>query len=362
MTTLYLSAIQDQAQGALAKLRADVGHGQLVRDRFGQTIIAFDEPGDEILFKGFQLISQDAIKSAVLVSQPLSSDELWIAGEFWGKFLADPDCAHRIDIFAARSARELRVADRNMLIFEAARADAATFNGRASGLLGTRQVSARAVLENPSAIYGVFADPAIGGANALFAAGQEAMKLHYDQGPIIVRDQVLVGAPEAFGFVEDTGEASTVAWQRKSVIAIEAIGFGLGDWSAALGLLAKHDVAEAFHGHREQFSEWNARDCRFGLAIVLRGIEDPPVVIPAGAVFQQPHMGSGDQNLAAAKAASVFVAAGATVPVILPAYCLNPTFSPPSGPMMPTALVYPSLGQSQSEVWNGIRRRYGVQP
>src|SRR5882757_5798531 len=45
----------------------------------------------------------------------------------------------------------------------------------------------------------------------------------------------------------------------------------------------------------------------------------------------QPAMGT--QNLAVAQAHQVTVGVGASVPLVLPAWCLNPTFSLPHGPM-----------------------------
>jgi hypothetical protein len=219
---------------------------------------------------------------------------------------------------------------------------------------GSRQISVEAVHANPAIYYGDFADPDVGGANVLFAAGIETARARK-----LGEDQVLVGGPEDFGFDVDKSSESVVSWRKKRIIAVEAVGFGLGDWQTALAqwegfrgpALNKRDVEQSI-------ADWQSSGLQFGLAVLLHGLEDPPVVIPMGAIYQQPSLGSTNQNLAVAKSNTSLVGAGATVPLVLPAWCLNPTFSPPNGPMFPTPLVASSASGSQQGVWSSIRTRY----
>ena len=120
------------------------------------------------------------------------------------------------------------------------------------------------------------------------------------------------------------------------------------------------DLARTIHliDHRAKVAAWREEGFAFGIGLVLRGLQDPPVVIPVGSVYQQPVMGSAMQNLAVGQAARVFVAAGATVPLILPAWCLNRSLAPPSGPVAPTVLIAMSARGSQSEMWSRIEVRH----
>ncbi len=339
MTKLYWTCNEDRFEELLPKLEAY---------RFRPStedipdLFELDDPSSEIVFKTLSLIRRGDLRTAGIFGEPLSPPELWIAREWWRKLVADEAGASGLPELGPPGHRH-QTGDRTVLVFELSQFE---------GPFGARRASAHDVRENLSAYYGDLADPEMGGAVALFAAGEEAARANR-----LSPDEILVGGPEAFGFSRDQGSESTIAWRRKGVIAVHAVGFGLNDWDPALGLLADHQ-AEA-RGYESLAREWRAAGYSFGLAIVLKGLQDPPVVIPMGSVYQQPAVGSGYQNLAAAQSANVMVAAGATVPVIVPAYCLNPSFSPPSGPMAPTPLVYGAASGDQSAVWDGIRRRYG---
>src|SRR5262249_28895828 len=152
--------------------------------------------------------------------------------------------------------------------------------------------------------------------------------------------------------------SSVVSWRKKGVIAVEAVGFGVGSEDALGDLFERHQVPLNLSDLSRTTAGWNAEGLFFGVGIILRGLEDPPITIPVGSVYQQP-LGAGSiQNLAVAKPASPIVGAGATVPLILPAWCLNPTFSSPNGPLNPTPLVAASASGSQHAVWAGIRSRW----
>jgi hypothetical protein len=92
------------------------------------------------------------------------------------------------------------------------------------------------------------------------------------------------------------------------------------------------------------------------LVYVEAPLDDPEIVIPTGAVFEQAGF-TGIQTLAAAAPARVVVDPGAFAPVVLPSWCLNRNLSGPSGdPVRPTILRYMGQG-SQDQVWADLKSR-----
>ena len=209
------------------------------------------------------------------------------------------------------------------------------------------------VREHPYKYYGDLADPLTGGASALYAAGIEAAQARH-----LPDDRIVVASPEALGFGLDTGKNSVVAWIKKSTIAIEAIGFCRNSIMEAAHFFTNHQIDVDRDDLERKLDAWRKEELDLAVGLVLRGLQDPPVVIPVGSVYQQPSIGSQKQNLAIAKPARPMVAAGATVPLVLPAWCLNPTFSPPNGPLVPTPLISTSAGGTQQAVWRRIDDRY----
>ncbi|HEX4197453.1 MAG TPA: hypothetical protein VHZ26_08425 [Caulobacteraceae bacterium] len=353
MTKLYWAVHDDRAPDIFALLDAMGLHPLWVPTKNFMAVIELNKPEGELLRETFSLIRSGALRSAALVTEALSNDDLWIACEWWGKLVADVAQADQLNELGAQLEYEHAAAGRTVLIFLPPDPKGAGISNQDLSPIRTRRVSTQSVLKDPSAFYGDLADPIVGGANALFAAGEEAASIRG-----IGSNHVLVGAPEAFGFEVDPGATSVTAWRQKGVIAVEAVGFSLGDWDKPVELATVHGVAEGVAEQWKFLPDWTAAGFQFGLAIVLKGLADPPVVIPMGSVYQQPVMGAQAQNLAAAQSVNAMVAAGATVPVVLPAYCLNPFFAPPSGPMTPTALVYTAATGTQSAIWDQIARGY----
>ena len=213
------------------------------------------------------------------------------------------------------------------------------------------------VREHPHKYYGSLADPLTGGANVLYAAGFEAARARD-----LPDDRIVVATPEALGFELDTGNNSVVAWLKKSTITVEAVGFSRNSIEEVVRLFTDHQVDVVRDDLERKFDAWRQEGLDFAVGLVLRGLKDPPVVIPVGSVYQQPSIGSQAQNLAIAKPASPMVAASATVPLILPAWCLNQSFSPPKGPLVPTPLITVSAGGTQQDVWERINNRYRRSP
>jgi hypothetical protein len=359
MSHLYWSCEGKELDALLERLH-EFGHAlRLAGTANGLKIIHVSAPDGYILQETARLISQKRLKTAALVGSELPLEKLFIAAEWWNKFVVE-----KSEVAAAvQSVPWLQRLDDydplDLVIFQVREneARAETSEVRDSDFFlefPTQPVSEQAVRANPEKYYGRFASPDVGGANALFAAGQEAAKMR-DLGT----DTVFVGDPEVFGFGIDESKESVISLRKQNAITVDAFGFELSQW---------HDVIKRMEGFSansfdeaaaaEEIVKWNESGISFGLAIVLRGLIDPPVVIPLGSIYQQPTMGSRGQNLATAQPAAHVISPGATVPLVLPAWCINPTFSPPYGSMMPTPLVATGASGSQHAVWDGIRARY----
>lgn len=357
MTKLYWAVEDERAESLLAALTARGLRPTLSEAKNLMPVVEIDNPGVGLLTETFTLLHARVLTSAALMTEALVEEQLWIACEWHGKFVVDPACGEAIAALGVEALDAAKTAGRKLLIFLPPDPDAREIPKNRRSPVELYRADRWSVIDRPSEYYGRLASPDIGGANVLFAAGWEAARARE-----VSADGILVGEPEAFGFRMDESENSAIAWRARGVIAVHAVGFDLGEWSPALALGEELGVQEAVSTSRAQADAWLMDGCRFGLAIVLRGLEDPPVVIPTGSVYQQPIIGASVQNLATAHSVKVMVAAGATVPIVLPAYCLNPTFSPPAGPMDPTSLIYDAAAGTQSSVWRGIDQRYRGQP
>ena len=347
MRHLYWSCQQEKANGLLDYVRQFEPQAEVAGMANGLHIIQVPNPNHSALEATVTLISKGRLKSAALVAGVLSSEKFFFASEWWNKFVCE-----KSELAALKP-----LGDRLQSSGESKAHDLIVFDVHSEGEqieANLRPVPADIVLANRENYYEGFTTEELGGANALFAAGQEAAA---ERG--LAPDMVLVGLPGAFGFKVDESESSVVYWQQKKIIEVRALGFALSNWRMAIGGWEASTKA-AFDESRiaDEVDKWMAEDIRFGLAVILKGLDDPPVVIPMGSIYQQPTMGSHNQNLAVAKAGTYNVGAGATVPIVLPAWCLNPTFSSPHGPMTATPLIAAGLSGSQQVVWNQIRNRY----
>jgi hypothetical protein len=346
MTQLYLSCSERALESVWQRL-AEAGRKAALRSPGGGMAVVPD-PDAETLRLTIYLLKGSLIDSAALLSKSLADEDLWIAREWLQRFVVERTLLPLVEPMLAELEVRGEYRERNLVIFGPSESKT-----KGSEVFGEHVERASRVLEDPGRYYGELADPLVGGANALYAAGIEAAR---DRG--FPEDSVVVAPPEALGFRIDHEGLSVQSWRKKSVIEAEAVGFGLGSASVLAELFERHSV-ELDLGEVERLeADWRGQGLAFGIGLILRGLQDPPVVIPVGSVYQQPAIGSTMQNLAVAQAASANVAAGATVPLILPAWCLNPTFSTPSGPLSPTPLVAASASGTQQAMWDMIRARY----
>ena len=356
MSRLYLSFERNafdvfrEAVAAAGRQCVDTG------DTNGLAVFVVDDPDSKFVASMLTLIASNVLRSGALVEDRLAPGDLWIATEWWKKFLVEKSLISSGVFSFDDQVTGVDAGGRRFFVFRASPEKESPFTEYDPRSFARDSVPCEHVLTDPRKYYGDFTDEFTGGANALFAAGREAADAR-----ALGADRVVLGSPEDFGFALDTTGENVNAWRRKRVIHVEAVGFTFGNCSPAHELASQHGVATAFDDLEHWLNDWQP-NYRFGVAMILIGLDDPPVVIPMGSVYQQPTMNTSVQNLAIAQAKSVMVQAGATVPIVLPAYCLNPSFSPPHGPVVPTSLVYTAASGSQSSVWSGIHDRYQERP
>ncbi|MCM2505499.1 hypothetical protein NDN16_17670 [Aureimonas altamirensis] len=356
MSELYLCAGDDGPESLVSLLASKGWEGRIDGFGNGMPIVAVPEPDERLLRFTAELLRSERLRSAGVFVQRLHPDDLYLAAEWWGGLVVEGDLVVQGDVFDGILVFEKAYEPRNLSILRIAPEAAHDVLHDESGDIGpiaAVRMRATEVLADPVRYYGEFTKAEVGGANALYAAGLEAAQ---ERG--LPAGEILVGDPAAFGFEVDAGENSIVRWRRDGVIAAEAAGFGLGHWDEAMQLYAAHGQELDLQDLQLRAEEWSHRGLRYGIAIIFKGLQDPPVAIPMGAVFQQPSIGSPMQTLGIAQPANVVVPAGATVPLILPAYCLNPSFLPPNGPVAPTPLLASAVSGPQGAVWDGISRRY----
>ena len=356
MSCLYWSCSNDVKEDVLRLLAEYDPDTTVLGSGNGMPIISISSPDPEALRLTVDLLAQKRIVSAALMSGPLVEDELWIAAEWLERVVVERTEVSRMESVLNRLRPEREHSERSLVVFRLLEKVMPT-PGEADVLTQDEEgVAGAHVREDPYKYYGDLADPLTGGASALYAAGFEAARARG-----LLDDRIVVASPEALGFELDTGKNSVVAWQKKSTISVEAVGFSRGSIreAAHVSTLFAHPLNDVdFHDLERKFDAWRKEELSYAVALVLRGLQDPPVVIPVGSVYQQPCIGSKEQNLAIAKPASTVVAAGATVPLILPAWCLNRTSWPPNGRLVPTPLIAAAAGGTQEEVWERIDDRY----
>lgn len=311
MSQLYW-ACREPTVAALLDLAASFGRAAKIAGKGNsQPVIEIDDPDAHLLRETARLILLHQLIGAAVVKGPLASSELFIAAEWMGKLVVARTELGLVEPIGSWLRHDRDFAPRDLVIFNLVEGA----EPEDLGPIDAKPVAVAAILENPSAYYGRFADPNVGGANALFAAGVEAAN---HRG--LPDGQVLVGTPETFGFSVDSGGSSVVSWTTKGFIAVRAFGFSLGQWEEVVGEIEGFGPDDLDRGTlAQQVERWSRQDLRFGLAIMLRGEEDPPVVIPMGSVYQNPAMGSKVQNLAVAQAHQVTVGLARACP-----WCCRP--------------------------------------
>ena len=342
MSYLYWSYSHNVEDEVLNLLAENAREANVLGSSNGMPIISVSDPDSDALRLTVDLLAKKQIVGAALLSRPRFEDNFWLASGWWGRLVVERAEVSRVESVLNRLQHDGEDFERNLMIFR--------IHEKVSP---PSEESAALVQDDPYKYYGNLADPSMGGANALYAAGFEAA-----QARKLSDDRIVVAPPEVLGFKLDTGKNSVVALRKKHTIAVEAVGFNRDSITEVADLFAKHRIDFDCSGVKRKFDIWRKSGLDFAVGLVIRGLTDPPVVIPVGSVYQQPFISSQKQNLAIAQKTSSIVAAGATVPLILPAWCLNEKFSPPNGPVVPTLLISVAAGGTQEEVWEKIKDRY----
>ena len=181
------------------------------------------------------LIAQQRIVSAAVMSAPLHEDNLWIAAEWSGCIVVERAEIGGIGSEINWLQPEGEDSERSLVIFRVPEEITSSLE-EANDFTHEGEVGAL-VRERPHKFYGKLADPLTGGASALYAAGFEAARARE-----LPKDRIVVASPEALGFKLDNGNNSVVAWQKKSFISVEAVGFSRSSIEEVSRLLADHEV------------------------------------------------------------------------------------------------------------------------
>jgi hypothetical protein len=318
------------------------------------------------------LLRIGAIRSAALLPEVPPRDHLWIIEEWRGRLVINEDLLPILE-----EQRGWKIESRNkrfnLLILspgntEEKRSQVQEVESPEEYerfLFSERPVFARlgmAALESPRAWrewFGELAEPEIGGAVALLALSGARP----DSSEILLRNPAALGLKV---IRDDPSTLSTYCRRKK----LEVVAYG-GSWGKfeqqtmafeqEFSRRRHHDYpmeeimgqahGELLHAHR------SSQGTNYFILLGVEAIDDPEVVIPTGAIFEQSSL-NGVQTLAAANPRKFQIDVGQFLPIALPAWCLNRSLSPPAGePVRPTPLVYPGGGGGQGAVWDDIAQR-----
>jgi hypothetical protein len=300
------------------------------------------------------------VRSAALLEEFPSPDKRWLAVEWAGKMVVSASLGDAVHGLIEGWTSDGPFEGANLLVFAPARqrniriiGEAAAF--RAAIHSGDAVVVPYRIKEpldqstHDQSWFGELAAPGNGGVLALLAMSGAL-------GP----GDVMLRSPAALNLEISAPLTTLGALIRAGRMRIRAVGLSRGELppptfirqcagdnmesderalqkTFALALRAIQDRAEAFR-----------------LLLYLEApLDDPEIVIPVGAVFEQAGLNR-VQTLAAASATRVVVAPGTYAPVALPSWCLNRHLSGPHGePVSPTILRYKGQG-SQAHVWDDL--------
>lgn len=293
-----------------------------------------------------ELLFKQMVRSVAYLEKELPFDQYWIVSEWKDAVVASSSLKSSLDLYLDQFGSVEPFSTEELIIFKLK--DKAAHQRELDKKRGPI-VPVSEVLENPGRFYSKEALSEYGGANALFAAGREAAKVRGHDG-------VCIYSKEDLGYSRAPRENSIVHWVESEVIRAHCIGFSRMHRQVE-ELFQKFDLDLTQDVFSDQLNSFERYQTNMGVAIVLQGLQDPPVTIPVGSVFQQPKMNSPMQALGTAHSVTVTVAANAVVPVILPAFCLNQSLAPPDGPILPTTLVNHDIADTQQSVWAQIRDR-----
>lgn len=292
-------------------------------------------------------ISTQSLTSAYVGTEPLPADKSWLACEWYGKIVANPQLAEELQATLAGWRAE-PLPQMDVVVFSpspASKIEEARLQYRdklSSEEATFIEVPLEAIQDSLAGWFDDYASEKVGGWVTLLSGAAR-----------IDDSRIRLGNLSALGLRRDESPDSLWAVQRSGAVNVTAMGLSKAH-------LAEHwTEGGRFKLSREQFdlSALEGVDAEYYVAIQIEAPIDPKVVIGPGAVFEQLSPWE-TQNLAIASEWHETIDAGQIVGVVLPAWCLNKNLSPPSGqPLRLTPLSFIGNSQSQQAVWSDIARR-----
>lgn len=320
-----------------------LGDAHIVEREFGTWLLA----NSSLLAEVFDRVSQGALTSAYIALRPIPDDKPWLAREWFGRVVADPQLADQIkERFGDWAPRH--DAHNHLVIFTPPRADPREVARRRfrdqldDATPAFVEVEIEDVMSNLEGWFGEYAAPESGGWITLLSASMVGGS-----------SRVALGNLSAFGLQRKTEADGLWTLGRTGVASVKAIGLSRTELQENW-----HDVA-GFRLPRRDFAMYplEGSPAPYFVALEIIASVDPKVIIGSGTVFEQLSLNKA-QNLAVAEEWHHTIDAGEIVGAVLPAYCLNRHLPPPSGQAVRvTPLVFAGDLRNQDSVWDEIERR-----
>ena len=145
----------------------------------GLDILSLPDPSPELVHRTLGMLGDDFLRSAALVVHPFDEDTIWVASEWWHRFLIEDSLLENTALVIDQDLESAQAGNR---IFAVLRAFKKERPAREPHALDPKHwgrgeaLDQTTVLANPARYFGDYMDPLVGGASALFAAGQEAAR------------------------------------------------------------------------------------------------------------------------------------------------------------------------------------------
>jgi hypothetical protein len=294
----------------------------------------------------------DAVRSGRILSAYVSEREMslehpWLAAEWLGRIVADPDVAWDLKILLGGWTAEHLKAQGVVVFSPLAESRAGTDKARSSALITLPEpswweIDFEDAERDPVGWFGEFGREDVGGWVTLLSAAVRS-----DQGRGVVGNLAALG-------LRLSRDADSL-WQVRASGAVKVAALGMRREQAEAGEFG------AFGSNHPKFdlSPLEASGADYCVAVRIDAPVDPKVIIGSGTVFEQ--LGPAKaQNLAVANEWHQTIDAGQIVATVLPAWCLNQDLPAPSGqPLRLTPLAFVGPSTDQSAVWEDIGRRRG---
>jgi hypothetical protein len=314
-------------------------------------------PVEEVAKALAAAVFEGAALGAALVPEASLPESAWLAFEWRGALVIDPELGYGRDFLAphwyekeGEGYDQIRLLRPQPPPCEPRDVQGPEFAGSPrefrSALAGERPVaieaSPEALLADAAEWFGDFADPRLGGAMAIMTLS----------GARSANQPFLLRNPAALGLTVLEGPSHAARASEAGLVAVRAWGFSWGSLDPAElpTRIPKDQLDQALQAPR-------TNRAGYGVLLEIDAAVDPEIELEDGTVLEQNGL-TGVQTLAAAERRSVTVDAGELRPLVASAWCLNRDLSPPKGEAIrPTPLKLARRYASQGDVWSE-RDRY----